>query len=114
MEGSLYRRNGEGSGTRSSNGLKITRPGLVRAVLMSSVNRRVTALASLVLGGLGTELVILTCCCDVTESGVWLLTAQKPIKRTGWWKVCFILDASKLSTLGARGVREKARHLSKG
>lgn len=48
---------------------------------MSSVNRRVTALASLVLGGLGTELVILMCCCDVTESGVWLLTPQKPIKR---------------------------------
>ena len=75
---------------------------------MSSVNRRVTALASLVLGGLGTELVILMCCCDVTESGVWLLTAQKPIKRPGWYKVCCILDANKLSTLEAGGVREKA------
>ena len=81
---------------------------MVRAVLMSSVNRRVTALASLVLGGLGTELVILMCCCDVTESGVWLLTAQKPIKRPGWYKVCCILDANKLSTLEAGGVREKA------
>ena len=75
---------------------------------MSSVNRRVTALASLVLGGLGTELVILMCCCDVTESGVWLLTAQKPIKRPGWYKVCCIFDANKLSTLEAGGVREKA------
>ena len=74
---------------------------------MSSANRLATALASLVLGGLGTTLVILRCCCDVTESGVCLLTAQKPIRRPGWWKVRCILDASKLSTLGAGGVREK-------
>ena len=81
---------------------------------MSSVNRRVTALASLVLGGLGTELVILMCCCDVTESGVWLLTAQKPIKRPGWYKVCCIFDANKLSTLEAGGVREKAKRHFRG
>ena len=31
---------------------------------------------------------------DVTESGVQLPTAQNPITRQGWWKVCFILDAS--------------------
>ena len=31
---------------------------------------------------------------DVTESGVQLSTAQKPIKRQGWWKVCSISDAS--------------------
>ena len=31
----------------------------------------------------------------VTESGVRLLAAQKPIKRQDWWKgVCFISDAS--------------------
>ena len=35
-----------------------------------------------------------TCVPLVTESGVQLLAAQKPLKRQGWWKgVCFILDA---------------------
>ena len=36
-----------------------------------------------------------TCVFLLTESGVQLLAAQKPIKGPGWWKgVCFILDAS--------------------
>ena len=28
---------------------------------------------------------------SVTESGVWLLTAQKPLKRPGWWEGAFPL-----------------------
>ena len=28
---------------------------------------------------------------SITESGVWLLAAQKPIKRQSWWKGKFAL-----------------------
>jgi len=36
-------------------------------------------------------------CSNVTECRVWLLAAQKPIKRPGWWKgKCFILEAGNL------------------
>ena len=31
----------------------------------------------------------------LSKSEVWLLAALKPIKRQAWWKVCFILEASK-------------------
>ena len=32
----------------------------------------------------------------VTEKGVQLLAALKPLKRQGWRKVCFILEAGNL------------------
>ena len=42
-------------------------------------------------------------CPTVTESGVWLLAAQKPIKRQGWWKGQFALFWRPAGQLGGAG-----------
>ena len=35
--------------------------------------------------------IVHSCCSTVPESGVWLLAAQKSIKKKGWWKGKFAL-----------------------
>lgn len=45
---------------------------------------------------------------SVAKSGVWRLTAQKPLKKLGWWKVGSIFVAGNCQGIG------EGRHLSKG
>ena len=50
------------------------------------------------------ELVLLESHWNVTESGVWLLNTQRPIKRQGWWRGMFALFWMPVGGAGEEGV----------